>query len=177
MDRSKTAATLGSVIFFAAFQPYYFVGGDMISTVATKTWASLLVPTCVALGADTFAAFEGGMEMIKVYRNVPVGVFSRFLSRTHCHYGNLGNIHGCRHAHSVLESCFSSVWWATIVPRPDSLPLITSALFLILDVSSWNPTNLCLELLLINVCLEVCAYPCFLVQLCLFWMQLRSRWQ
>lgn len=60
-SRSKTAATLGSVIFFAAFFPYYFVGRDSVTDVATKTWASLFVPTCMALGTDTFAAFEGGL--------------------------------------------------------------------------------------------------------------------
>lgn len=58
--RSKTAATLGSVIFFAAFFPYYYVGGEAQTEVSTKTWASLLGPTCLALGSDTFAAFEGG---------------------------------------------------------------------------------------------------------------------
>lgn len=60
-SRSKTAATLGSIIFFAAFFPYYFVGRDAVTDVATKTWASLFVPTCLALGTDTFAAFEGGL--------------------------------------------------------------------------------------------------------------------
>lgn len=59
-NRSKTAATLGSVIFFAAFFPYYYVGGEAQTEVSTKTWASLLGPTCLALGSDTFAAFEGG---------------------------------------------------------------------------------------------------------------------
>lgn len=59
-NRSKTAATLGSVIFFAAFFPYYYVGGEAQTEVSTKTWASLLAPTCLALGSDTFAAFEGG---------------------------------------------------------------------------------------------------------------------
>ena len=60
-SRSKTAATLGSVIFFAAFFPYYFVGSEAVTDVTTKTWASLLAPTCMALGTDTFAAFEGGL--------------------------------------------------------------------------------------------------------------------
>lgn len=60
-SRSKTAATLGSIIFFAAFFPYYFVGRDAVTDVTTKTWASLFVPTCMALGTDTFAAFEGGL--------------------------------------------------------------------------------------------------------------------
>lgn len=60
-SRSKTAATLGSIIFFAAFFPYYFVGRDAVTDVPTKTWASLFVPTCMALGTDTFAAFEGGL--------------------------------------------------------------------------------------------------------------------
>lgn len=60
-SRSKTAATLGSIIFFAAFFPYYFVGGNAVTDVASKTWASLFVPTCMALGTDTFAAFEGGL--------------------------------------------------------------------------------------------------------------------
>ena len=125
MDRSKTAATLGSLIFFAAFQPYYFVGGDMISTVATKTWTSLLVPTCVALGADTFAAFEGGTRIINVRQNVPVGVFSYFLRRTHCHYGNVRNINECTRMHVGHEPWFWSVCRVSIVPRPTSLPVIT----------------------------------------------------
>lgn len=60
-SRSKTAATLGTVIFFAAFFPYYFVGREAVTDVTTKTWASLLAPTCMALGTDTFAAFEGGL--------------------------------------------------------------------------------------------------------------------
>lgn len=60
-SRSRTAATLGSVIFFGAFFPYYFVGGAAVTDVASKTWASLLAPTCLALGSDTFAAFEGGL--------------------------------------------------------------------------------------------------------------------
>ena len=59
-NRSKTSATLGSVIFFAAFFPYYYVGDEAQTEVSTKTWASLLAPTCLALGSDTFAAFEGG---------------------------------------------------------------------------------------------------------------------
>lgn len=65
-SRSKTAATLGSVIFFGAFFPYYFVGGAAITDVASKTWASLLAPTCLALGSDTFAAFEGGLVGVQV---------------------------------------------------------------------------------------------------------------
>ncbi|CAN0429001.1 unnamed protein product, partial [Hapterophycus canaliculatus] len=65
-SRSKTAATLGSVIFFAAFFPYYYVGGEAVTNIATKTWASLLAPTCLALGSDTFAAFEGGLVGIQL---------------------------------------------------------------------------------------------------------------
>ncbi|CAM9094590.1 unnamed protein product, partial [Laminaria digitata] len=65
-SRSKTAATLGSVIFFAAFFPYYYVGGEAQTEVSTKTWASLLAPTCLALGSDTFAAFEGGLVGVQV---------------------------------------------------------------------------------------------------------------
>lgn len=65
-SRSKTAATLGSVIFFAAFFPYYYVGGVAVTDVATKTWASLLAPTCMALGTDTFASFEGGLVGIQL---------------------------------------------------------------------------------------------------------------
>lgn len=65
-SRSKTAATLGSVIFFGAFFPYYFVGGAAVTDVASKTWASLLAPTCLALGSDTFAAFEGGLVGMQV---------------------------------------------------------------------------------------------------------------
>lgn len=62
--RSKTAATLASILFFATFFPYYYVGGDAQSSVAVKTWASLLAPTCLALGSDTFAAYEGGKPKV-----------------------------------------------------------------------------------------------------------------
>lgn len=65
-SRSKTAATLGSVIFFGSFFPYYFVGGSAVTDVTSKTWASLLAPTCLALGSDTFAAFEGGLVGVHV---------------------------------------------------------------------------------------------------------------
>lgn len=82
--RSKTAATLGSILFFATFFPYYYVGGDAQSSVGVKTWASLLAPTCLALGSDTFAAYEGGKPV--VYRsNVPfsnVPFLGVFLQRT-----------------------------------------------------------------------------------------------
>ncbi|CAN0295273.1 unnamed protein product, partial [Ectocarpus sp. 13 AM-2016] len=36
------------------------------SGVKTKTWASLLAPTCLALGSDTFAAFEGGLVGVQL---------------------------------------------------------------------------------------------------------------
>ncbi|CBJ29591.1 conserved unknown protein [Ectocarpus siliculosus] len=65
-SRSKTAATLGSLVFFAAFFPYYYVGDKALSGVKTKTWASLLAPTCLALGSDTFAAFEGGLVGVQL---------------------------------------------------------------------------------------------------------------
>lgn len=65
-SRSKTAATLGSLIFFAAFFPYYYVGDKALTGVTTKTWASLLAPTCLALGSDTFAAFEGGLVGVQL---------------------------------------------------------------------------------------------------------------
>ncbi|CAM9333504.1 unnamed protein product, partial [Choristocarpus tenellus] len=64
-SRSKTAATLGSVLFFGAFFPYYYVGGQSVTNVSTKRWASLLVPTCFALGSDTYAAYEGGLVGIQ----------------------------------------------------------------------------------------------------------------
>ncbi|CAM9424100.1 unnamed protein product, partial [Ectocarpus fasciculatus] len=65
-SRSKTAATLGSLVFFAAFFPYYYVGDKALTGVTTKTWASLLAPTCLALGSDTFAAFEGGLVGVQL---------------------------------------------------------------------------------------------------------------
>jgi hypothetical protein len=51
----QTAATLGSILFFGTFFPYFYVGGPNEVGVTPKTFASLLVPTALALGGDTFA--------------------------------------------------------------------------------------------------------------------------
>ena len=58
-SRSKTAATLGTMFFFAAYFPYNAVQDPNISQ-HTKVMASLLSPTAFALGTDVFADFEGG---------------------------------------------------------------------------------------------------------------------
>lgn len=48
------------MLFFAAFFVYYAVTGPSTSTTA-KTFACLLAPTCLGLGSDVIAAFEGGL--------------------------------------------------------------------------------------------------------------------
>lgn len=82
--RSKTATTLGSIIFFATFFPYYYVGGDSESSVTAKTWSCLLAPTCLALSSDTFAAYEGGVLILKliiyvVMQHKFMGIFASVL--------------------------------------------------------------------------------------------------
>ena len=47
-SKSKTAATLGTVIFFASFFPYYALTGSGTSPQA-KTAACLLAPTCLGM--------------------------------------------------------------------------------------------------------------------------------
>lgn len=59
-SRSKTAALLGPVIFFATFFPYYAVNDPQFESSA-KSATCLLAPACFALGADVFAQFEGGL--------------------------------------------------------------------------------------------------------------------
>lgn len=58
--QAKTAATAGTVLFFAAFFPYYALTGPGTGTGA-KAAACLLAPTCLGLGSDVLAAFEGGL--------------------------------------------------------------------------------------------------------------------
>jgi ATP-binding cassette, subfamily A (ABC1), member 3 len=59
-NKAKTAATAGTVLFFAAFFPYYALTGAGTGTAA-KAAACLLAPTCLGLGSDVIAAFEGGL--------------------------------------------------------------------------------------------------------------------
>ncbi|CAM9264642.1 unnamed protein product [Heterosigma akashiwo] len=65
-SRSKTAATLGPVIFFALFFPY-FPASALKWGVRAKTWACLAAPTCFALGADAVAAYEGGLVGVHTF--------------------------------------------------------------------------------------------------------------
>jgi len=60
-SKAKTAATAGTVIFFASFFPYYALTGPGVAGIRTKAAACLLAPTCLGLGADVLAAFEGGL--------------------------------------------------------------------------------------------------------------------
>jgi len=59
-SRSKTAATLGTVIFFALFFPYFPAAALNWGRTA-KTWVCLCAPACFALGADVVAEYEGGL--------------------------------------------------------------------------------------------------------------------
>ncbi len=59
-NKAKTAATAGTVLFFGTFFPYYALTGAGTGT-ATKAAACLLAPTCLGLGSDVIAAFEGGL--------------------------------------------------------------------------------------------------------------------
>lgn len=63
-SRSKTAALLGPVIFFATFFPYYAVNDPQFS-MSAKSATCLLAPACFALGAEVFAQYEGGMVGIQ----------------------------------------------------------------------------------------------------------------
>ncbi len=60
-SKAKTAATAGTVLFFATFFPYYALTGPGTAGTKTKAAACLLAPTCLGLGADVVAAFEGGL--------------------------------------------------------------------------------------------------------------------
>ena len=60
-SKAKTAATAGTVLFFATFFPYYALTGPGTAGTRTKAAACLLAPTCLGLGADVIAAFEGGL--------------------------------------------------------------------------------------------------------------------
>ena len=60
-SKAKTAATAGTVLFFATFFPYYALTGPGTAGTRTKAAACLLAPTCLGLGADVLAAFEGGL--------------------------------------------------------------------------------------------------------------------
>jgi ATP-binding cassette subfamily A (ABC1) protein 3 len=66
-SRSKTAALMGPVIFFATFFPYYAVNDPQFDTQA-KTTTCLLAPACFALGANVFADYEGGLVGVQ-YEN------------------------------------------------------------------------------------------------------------
>ena len=63
-NKAKTASLLGTLIFFAAFFPYYSVVNAQIST-GTKTATCLLAPSCFALGANVFADWEGGLAGVQ----------------------------------------------------------------------------------------------------------------
>jgi len=60
-SKAKTAATAGTIIFFATFFPYYALTGPGTAGPRAKAAACLLAPTCLGLGADVLAAFEGGL--------------------------------------------------------------------------------------------------------------------
>lgn len=59
-SRARTAALLGTVIFFITYFPYSTVSNPQYS-VSTKTLGCLLAPTCFALGTSVFAEYEGGL--------------------------------------------------------------------------------------------------------------------
>lgn len=63
-SKSKSAAMIGPLLFFATFFPYYAVQDDSYDT-STKLSACLLAPTCFALGAGVFADYEGGLVGVR----------------------------------------------------------------------------------------------------------------
>jgi ATP-binding cassette subfamily A (ABC1) protein 3 len=67
-SKSKTAALMGPMIFFASFFPYYAVNDPQFDSEA-KTTTCLLAPACFALGANVFADYEGGLVGVQ-FENV-----------------------------------------------------------------------------------------------------------
>ncbi|KAJ1435103.1 hypothetical protein B484DRAFT_417255, partial [Ochromonadaceae sp. CCMP2298] len=63
-SRSKAASLLGPLIFFGSFFPYYAVSDPQFDA-GTKTATCILAPACFALGAEVFAAYEGGQVGIQ----------------------------------------------------------------------------------------------------------------
>ena len=58
-SRSKTAATLGTMIFFSTYFPYYAVMEEETSFVAKQAMC-IFAPACMAIGANVIKDFETG---------------------------------------------------------------------------------------------------------------------
>jgi ATP-binding cassette subfamily A (ABC1) protein 3 len=58
-SRSKTAATLGTMVFFGSYFPYYSVMEEE-SPFAAKQAMCLFAPACMAIGANVIKDFETG---------------------------------------------------------------------------------------------------------------------
>ena len=56
---SKTAATLGTMIFFGSYFPYYAVVEEETSFVAKQAMC-IFAPACMAIGANVITDFETG---------------------------------------------------------------------------------------------------------------------
>lgn len=61
-SRARTAATIGTLLFFVALFPYFFLTGDS-STANARRAGCLLPPTCLALGTVVFVEYEDSGEV------------------------------------------------------------------------------------------------------------------
>lgn len=67
-SRAKTGSTIGVLLYFAAFFPFWTVG-DVESSASEKTAASLLTPTAFALTLDKVSQFEDRGQGVRLGDN------------------------------------------------------------------------------------------------------------